>query len=193
MFPFCFCLNKLFLCFPTCCIICLVIKFLPGFALLKQSCFQTRARARVTLLLASSPCWSWTRFPGFPLDYTGSIPGKGTKIQLQDHLLLSCQDQENNFQTTWTTYSSIQTLAIRANAKETSKIAWSQKSQAKSFFRQFPENSTFQRNKSKAKNPIQFQWHSLCPLPHPKMHFSQLKLKQCNPRIRSKCQTSACI
>ena len=115
VFPFFFCLNKLFLCFPTCCTMYLVIKFLPGFVSLKQSCFQTRARARVTLHLAISPWWSRARIPGFPPDYTSSIPGQGTNIQLQDHLLLS--RQENNFQTTWTACSSIQ-AACKPNTSQ---------------------------------------------------------------------------
>lgn len=114
VFPFFFCLNKLF---ATCCTVYLVIKFLPGFAPLKQSCFQTRARDRITLPLAHSPWWSRARIPGFPPDYTGSVPGQGMKIQLQDHLLLSHQDQENNFQTTWTACSSIQ-AACKPNTSQ---------------------------------------------------------------------------
>ena len=84
--------DKLFpVCAPIPCAVPLIINrvlVITVFASLKHSCFQRAARARATLLLASSPCWSRTL--GF---HPGYIPGQGTKISIQGCSLFSLQDQ----------------------------------------------------------------------------------------------------
>ena len=58
------------------------------FASLKHSCFQTGAKARAALLLASSPYDPVARTLGFHPGYQGLISRQGTKISLQDCPLL---------------------------------------------------------------------------------------------------------
>ena len=66
--------------------------FFTAFASLKHSCFQTWARARATLLLASGPWWSDRRTAGFHPGCPGLVPGQGAKMCLQDGSLLSLGD-----------------------------------------------------------------------------------------------------
>ena len=53
--------KNFFVCSPQSCAMSLIINFVPAFTVftsLKHSCFQTRARAKITLLLASSSWWT---------------------------------------------------------------------------------------------------------------------------------------
>jgi len=55
---------------------------------------SNRGKSQGTLLLALVPGDLVARALGFHLGVLGLIPGQGAKISLQDHLLLSLQDQD---------------------------------------------------------------------------------------------------
>ena len=85
------------MCSPTCCPVLIIINFVTlftVFASLKLSCFQMGQEPGQLCFWPPAPGGLTTRITGFHPGYSGSISGQGTKIPLQDQLLLSLREQK---------------------------------------------------------------------------------------------------